>query len=264
MADATLKDRFFKDGFATDLDILSAEEVATQTAALDRAEARWGGSLHYVLKPHLLYPEAAAMVRHPKLLDAVTAILGPDVLAYESSFIIKEPQTESFVSWHQDLTYWGLDTDEVLTAWIALSPVTVENGCMRMVPGSHKQGKRAHVDAAAGANILSRGQTVADVAEEAAADLVLAPGEASLHHGWTLHASQPNRSAGRRIGFSVIFITPRVQQTVSGRESAVLVRGRDAYGFYETEPTAERFFDPEMVALQAELDARRKALWETA
>jgi len=264
MAGSALKDRFFEDGFLTGLDILSAEEVAVQTGALERAEARWGGSLHYVLKPHLLYPEAAAILRHPKLLDAVTAVLGPDVLAYESSFIIKEPSTESFVSWHQDLTYWGLDTDEVLTAWIALSPVTVENGCMRMVPGSHKGGKRVHVDAAAGDNILSRGQTVSEVSEETASDLILAPGQASLHHGWTLHASQPNRSAERRIGFSVIFITPRVQQTVSARESAVLVCGRDAHGFYDPEPTAERFFAPEMVALQAELDARRKALWETA
>lgn len=183
IADAALKDRFFADGFLTDLDVLSAEEAAGQTAALERAEARWGGSLHYVLKPHLLYPEAAAMVRHPALLDAVEAVLGPDILAYESSFIIKEPHTNSFVSWHQDLTYWGLDTDEVLTAWIALSPVTTANGCMRMVPGSHKQGKRRHLDAAAPDNILSRGQTVADVAEEEAVDLTLAPGRASLHHG---------------------------------------------------------------------------------
>lgn len=257
-------EKFRRDGFLFPVPVLTEAEAARQRAALEAAEGRWGGSMHYVLKPHLLFPEAAEMLRAPALLDAVEAVLGPDLLVYETSYIIKEPRTTSFVSWHQDLTYWGLDTDEVLTAWIALSPATSESGCMRMIPGSHRAGRKDHIDARGADNILARGQTVADVDEGAGVDILLRPGEASLHHGWALHASQPNRSDDRRIGFSVVFLTPRTAQRVGGRQSAVLARGRDAYGHYDPEPLAATAFAPEMVALQRDLDAQRKALWQTA
>ena len=65
-------------------------------------------------------------------------VIGPNILCWATNFFTKEPKTTSYISWHQDLTYWGLDPADIVTAWVALSPATVESGCMRFVPGTHK------------------------------------------------------------------------------------------------------------------------------
>ena len=125
------------------------EEAARYRAKLEAAEAAAGGSLPgaYRHKPHLVYTWAQELIRHPKILDAVEALIGPDILAWESVFFIKEPQTTDYISWHQDITYWGLDQEgDVVTAWLALSPSTPESGCMRVVPGTHQREVVAHKD----------------------------------------------------------------------------------------------------------------------
>ena len=117
------------------------------------------------------------------------------------------------MTWHQDLTYWGLDDMDEVTAWVALSPSTTESGCMRFVPGSHKRSLVEHVDTFADDNLLTRGQEIAvDVDESAAADVELRPGQASLHHGHLFHSSGPNTTPDRRIGAAIRYITPSMQQ----------------------------------------------------
>lgn len=260
---ASLRDRYFRDGFVAGIPVLDPQEAATFRRELEVAETRFGGSMHYVLFPNLIFRSADRLLRHPRLLDAVEAILGPDVMAYECAYIIKEPGNMKKVSWHQDLTYWGLDTDDIVSAWLALSPATVESGCMRMIPGSHTIGKQHHVDLREADNILSRGQTIQNVDEAAAVSAALAPGELSLHHGWTMHASQPNRSSDRRIGFNAVFMKPGVRQKVQARECAILMRGRDEYGYYDALPPVLQDFDPDLLALREEVDRRRNATWQT-
>jgi hypothetical protein len=144
---------------------------------------------------------------------------------------VKEPLTESFVSWHQDLRYWGLDSDAEVSAWVALSPVTEANGCMRFVPGSHTGELLPHSDTFAGDNFLTRGQEAAvEIEEEDTVLVPLEPGQASFHHGKLLHASGPNRSDERRIGFAINYISTSVRQTVAHEDFAMLVRGEDRYG----------------------------------
>src|SRR5262249_57420913 len=112
----------------------------------------------------------------PAILDAVGDVIGPDILVWSSSFFIKEPRDGAYVSWHQDATYWGLSEPDVVTAWIALTPSTVESGAMRMVPGTHHE-QVAHHDTFAPGNLLSRGQEIAvEVDEARAVDVVLQPG----------------------------------------------------------------------------------------
>src|SRR5262249_9754258 len=142
--------------------------------------------------------------------------IGPDILLWDSAFIIKEPQDHKFVSWHQDLTYWGLEPGDVVSIWLALSPATPESGCMRMIPGSHLKGGVAHRMTVAEHNILSRGQTISEPIDEArSVDIVLQPGEMSLHRGWVFHASHPNRSNERRIGLNMNLAPPHIRQTCS-------------------------------------------------
>lgn len=254
---------FGRDGFATAITVMSEAEAAGHRAALERAEETFGRSMHYALFPNLLFRSPDSIIRNPAVLDAVETVLGADIMVYECSYLIKEPGSVKRVSWHQDLTYWGLDTDEILTAWIALSPASKESGCMRMIPGSHRIGAQKHEDLREEDNILARGQTIQGVDEKAAISLPLEPGEMSLHHGWTMHASHPNVSQDRRIGFGIVFMTPRVQQKVQSRENAILVRGDDKYGHYDLLPPTLSDFDPELVVLRAEIDRRRNETWQT-
>ena len=188
------------------------------------------------------------VVRHPAILDAVESIVGPDILCWSSRFFIKDPGDGGFVSWHQDVTYWGLDVSEnILTAWIALSPATRANGVMKVTPGTHRK-VVPHREGAA-SNMLLRGQEVAvDVDESQAVYMELAAGEMSFHHGLIFHGSDDNASNERRVGVAVRYMPTRVRP-LDGlpRDSVMLVRGTDRYGHFDLEPSPARDLEPEAV-----------------
>jgi len=146
-------------------------------------------------------------------------------------------------SWHQDSAYFGLEPHEEVTAWVALSDSRRDNGCLRVVPGSHLAADFAHEEAFHADNLLIRGQTVAGIREETALDVELEPGEFSLHHERMVHGSQTNASARPRIGYAVFYIPPHVRSTL-GRRTALLVRGRDVHGHWDPDPTPAGDNDP--------------------
>jgi ectoine hydroxylase-related dioxygenase (phytanoyl-CoA dioxygenase family) len=169
------------------------------------------------------------------------------------SIFPKYPRDPGYISWHQDGTYWGLDSTDVVTAWVALTDSVVENGCMRVVPGSHRRPILPHRDTYAADNRLSRGQEIeVPVDERDAVDVVLQAGEMSLHHVNIIHGSNPNPSDGSRIGFAPRYTTPRTRQVDGEPPTAVLARGRDVYGHFKLlpePPTAS--FDDAVAAQQA-------------
>jgi ectoine hydroxylase-related dioxygenase (phytanoyl-CoA dioxygenase family) len=141
------------------------------------------------------------------------------------------------VSWHQDIKYWGLAGGEVVTAWLALSPASVESGCMRVLPRSHEGELMAHEDRYDAANLLTRGQEIAvEVDEARAVSMALEPGQMSLHNVQLAHASGPNRSKDRRIGLSMHFMPTAARQTLADWDSATLVRGEDRHGNFQLSP----------------------------
>lgn len=255
--------RYERDGCLFPVTIMPESKAAAHRRRLEAAEAEHG-PMHYRVKPHLLLRSAAELGRNPALLDAVEDILGPDILLWDSAYVIKEPKNTGFVSWHQDLTYWGLDSDRLVTAWIALSPSLPESGCMHYLPATHNNGKRDHTDTRAADNILHRGQEVAGLDETTAVDIVLRPGQASLHHGWVLHASNPNVSDDRRIGLTVQYIAPSVRQTIKSGETAALVRGVDRYGHFAPEPECMEDFAPAALAFQQEVERLKHEVYDTA
>lgn len=257
------RETYRRDGFLSPVPILSQAEAAEFRSDLERAEADHG-TLHYLPKIHTIYEPAARLATDKRVLDVVETVLGPDILLFDVTYIIKEPRSSSHVSWHQDLTYWGFSGDEQVSMWLALSPATDVSGCMRMVPGSHANGRLDHQDNADESNVLHRGQTVAGVAEEQAVFCPLQPGEASFHHGWTLHASMPNHSDDRRIGLNVQFISPAMRQLINPHETATLVRGNDPYGHFTADAFATGQFEPGAVARHAELERIRKDVWDKA
>lgn len=260
--------RFAELGYFFPVTVMSAKEAISYRTELESLEHRIQGSqlgnktqLNYL---HVIFRFADAIVRTPSILDAVETILGPDILVWGSTFFIKEPHSKGYVSWHQDLRYWGLDGDAVVSAWIALGPVNKANGCMRFVPESHKGGLADHKDTFTESNFLTRGQEAAvKIDESKVVHVELAPGQASFHHGRLLHASAPNRSDERRIGLVVNYIAPHVRQTVAKRDYAMLVRGEDRFGHFDhvVSPTSD--MAAEAVALHRQiLTAQNEAMYD--
>ena len=249
--------RYHREGFYFPVPVLSPAEAREYRRRLEAVETAHGGRLTAELrhKPHLLFTWLADLVRHPAILDAVEDVLGPNLLAWTTSFFIKEARDPAFVSWHQDATYWGLSEPDVITAWVAFTDATVENGAMRMVPGSHGE-QLAHRDTFAPHNLLSRGQEIeVEVDEARGVDVLLRAGEMSLHHVRMVHGSPPNRSDDRRIGLAIRYIPTSVRQ-LAGEDSAMLVRGVDEHHHFVLEPPPGADLAPEARARHAESVAR--------
>jgi hypothetical protein len=184
------------------------------------------------------------LVRHPKVLDAVESVIGPDILIYHLTSWLKEPNDPAHVSWHQDGTYFGLEPAEQITAWIALTDATPEMGCIKILPGSHVIGQRPHKDTFSPGNLLSRGQTIEHKLDYTSYVMMpLKAGQISLHHTHVVHSSEPNRTNQRRIGIGVSYIPPRCRLISGARVSAALVRGHDDYGHFDLEPRPAGDFD---------------------
>lgn len=242
--------QYSRDGYYFPVRVLDDEQVAANRARLEQFEADQGSPITGAQrsKSHLLFTWVDALMRNTKILDAVEDLIGPDILCWNTFFWIKEPLSETFVSWHQDLRYWGLDTDHLVSVWLALSPASLETGCMRVLPGSHKGDLLPHADEYKEHNLLTRGQEIAvEVDEEKTVAMPLQPGEVSLHNVRLAHASGPNRSTNRRIGLSMHYMPTSTQQTIGDWDSAALVRGTDRFGHFKETPRPTKDLDPDAV-----------------
>ena len=250
------------EGYYAPIPVMSREEANALRAKLESFEAGAGplaGKLRQ--KSHLLFTWLNDLIRHPRILDAVEDVIGPNILCWGSSFFIKEPRNPSFVSWHQDSTYWGLDPADVVTAWVALSDSTAVNGAMRVVPGTHKLDQVAHHDTFRPDNLLSRGQEImVDVDEKQAEMLELSAGEMSLHHVRLIHGSDPNPSDLRRIGFAIRYIPTTVRQVAGSHDYATLVRGVDTFGHFEHEQRPDADMSASAVAFHAMVTGAHSAI----
>ena len=239
--------QYREQGFLSPVPALSAQEANEARVQVEAVEAVNGGMWPRAqsLKSHLIYTFLDRIVHHPKILDAVEDILGPDILCWSSRWFIKDKNDGGFVSWHQDVPYWGLDVGEnILTAWVAISPATRDNGCMKVIPGSHRS-LVPHKEGVSN-NLLLRGQEVAvKVDESKAVYMALGAGQMSIHHGLMFHGSAENHADERRIGFAIRYIPTRVK-AVDGlpKDSVQLVRGADRYGHFNLEPRPLRDLDP--------------------
>ncbi len=220
-------EQYHEQGFLSPVDVMSEDEAASYLQRLQEAEAQYPQALNAENRnnAHLCFSFLDELVHHPVLLNAVEDLVGGDFALWGSVLFIKEPQTRHFVSWHQDATYMGLEPQEFVTPWLALSPSNLETGCMSMIPGSHRQAILAHEETFHDDNILTRGQQIEDVDESSAVHLVLKPGQMSLHHARTIHGSQPNRSRQRRAGFAIQAYTPGGTRQLAGENLWMPVRG---------------------------------------
>jgi hypothetical protein len=255
------------EGYVSPVPVMPASEAAGLRKQLEAVEARQGGQLEAVQRSraYLLFKWLDDLIRDARVLDPVEQLIGPDILCWSSIFWIKDAGSKSFVSWHQDNTYWGLSSRNVVTAWFAISEASVEAGCMKVMPGTHQGKTLAHEDTYDENNMLTRGQSIRGLDESRAAYMPLRSGEMSLHNYCLAHGSGPNLSLDRRIGVSMHFMPPGTKQVVGSWDCAALVRGEDRFGHFERTPVPARDFDPEAVAFHAKASkAMRDVLYAGA
>jgi hypothetical protein len=204
-------DRYDRDGIVFPITVLSVEEARGYRRELESlTEAQGNGSLKRLECPHLSFAWAYRLATKETLLNAVADILGDDILIDGTLVFHKPPLDSSYVSWHQDSVYSGWHTTPSTSAWIALTVSDRSNGCMRAIPGSHKQGQLVHGNVMDKLNLLDRGEQVETVDESLAVDVVLQAGEVSFHQSNLVHGSNPNTSTKPRTGFIVRFVTSRI------------------------------------------------------
>ena len=218
--------------------VMTTDDAANYLAELEAYEKNSGGPINgkWRYKSHLVFPWFDQLMRHPAILELVQPILGDDLMVWTTHIYPKEPGDGRFISWHQDSAHWGLDSNQVLTVWVALTNATRENGCMRMLPGSHHNGQVEHQDTRDPKNILTRGQTILNgIDEDQSVWVELKAGEASIHHVDLFHASTPNRAGHRRVGVAIRYVTPAARQTRIDVDYATLVSGEDRFGHFREE-----------------------------
>ena len=218
-------ERYEREGILFPIRVLSVTEAARYRDALESVALQCGeGYRRRFDNLHLFFPWAYRLATSEAVLNAVESVLGPDIVIDGTLVFYKPPRDAGYASWHQDSVYSGWHLTPSVSAWIALTPSERSNGCMRAIPGSHHEGLLDHDNVLDDPNLLNRrGERLRmNVDEARAVDMVLQPGEMSLHHTNIVHGSNPNGSDGPRIGFIVRFVTSR---TTNRDREVMRVRG---------------------------------------
>ena len=221
-------EQYHDEGFISPIRVISEAKALSIKSQLEEVESQFPEEINAESRNnlHLCFEFLDALAHNPIIVDAMEDLIGPDIALWATVMFIKEPSSKHYVSWHQDATYMGMNSTDFPTPWIALSPSNLETGCMTMISGSHKQEIHRHEDTFAEHNILTRGQAIPDVDKSKGVNLILEPGEMSIHNGAIIHGSKPNKSQQRRVGFSLqSYMSPAIEQ-VAGRNIWTHIRGK--------------------------------------
>jgi non-haem Fe2+, alpha-ketoglutarate-dependent halogenase len=258
-------DSYHHNGFLSPIPALTPDEVATCLAGLYRLESELGcpiaeADIKWRSHAYAHSPWFNDLIRHPRILDAIEDVIGPNILVWTSTFFIKEPNSPTFAAWHQDGTYFGLEPQEQVNAWVALTDATAAAGCMEMLPSRGAPRQLHHAALGLAHSINRAGQTITEAFDDTSPIAMALPtGSFSLHHELTVHRSAPNRATHRRIGIGLNYIPTHVRANSPIRLMAMLVRGEDTYGHFDLidPPAAER--DTAALAVHQEVSDRYRA-----
>ena len=228
-------DRYNSKGYISPINALSSFEAKEVRDEIEKIEKDWPGALEGINRNyiHLISPVFNKVCLNKNILDAVESIIGKNILICGTTLFIKNPNEKGFVSFHQDAKYIGLEPHNWVTAWVAITDANEKNGCMRMLPGSHKENLKTHEQKFDENNLLTRGQTVKNVSLEKTEPIVLKAGQVSLHHPTIVHGSGLNNSNDRRIGFVIqSYIGTNVNQVI-GKMYVQKARGEDKFNYHQ-------------------------------
>jgi hypothetical protein len=207
--------------------------------------------------PHFMHPRLLEWALDPSVLALVEPILGGDLALFSTHFICKPRGNGKRVPWHEDSAYWKgqIEPMEVCTVWLAIDPSTRVNGCMMVIPRSHREGRAGFSDYESVDARTSVFSTEILKEQRNDADRVcieLQPNQCSLHDARIQHGSEANMSTVRRCGWTLRFCPTRVrfnQERFGGAHHVYLAKGRDLGGNTYADPT-RRY--PEVMAKRGE------------
>lgn len=234
------KEKYFKDGYISNVEIFDqkfTDNIYNQYLDYLKKDVPLVDKIEHKTKTHLYFSWANEIIFNEKILDSVEKILGPNFFCWNSLIFHKYPKSKTFVSMHQDQNYWKIIHDKALSIQIAISESNKENGCLKLLPGSHKKNLMHH-DYIQKNNLLARGQSVSnsDFNEQELIDIELKPGNACIFHGNILHGSKPNKSNNHRLLFTIRYLTTDNKiDTKYYYNYGTLVRGIDDYNFFRKE-----------------------------
>ncbi len=255
-------ERFERDGFTGPIEVLSPAEVAHYRSRLENFERRYPEHVKKLKsKSHLLCPWVVDIAEHPRILDVFEDLLGPDILCWSMAWRIKKPDGKTFAGWHQDTAYGGVEPILAFGA-LAFSECGPREGCLRVIPRSHKGRVLAHADTEDPASILARGQYITEEFDSSGAlDLALRPGEMAVINNAIIHCSGPNSGTDPRI-MLLVEMMPTYARQNRFRDSAMLVRGVDTYGHFDADPRPDAEFSPAaQAAWKTAIDRRAKLIF---
>ena len=228
-------DYYKNKGYISPVDALTSTEAKEIRDEIEKIEKNWPKALEGINRNyvHLISPVFNKVCLNKNILDAVESIIGKNILICGTTLFIKNPKEKGFVSFHQDAKYIGLEPHNWVTVWVAITDANENNGCMRMLSGSHKENLRHHEQKFDENNLLTRGQTIKNVSLDKTDPVILKAGQMSLHHPKIVHGSGLNYSDDRRIGFVIqSYIGSNVDQ-VLGKMYVQKARGEDKYKYHE-------------------------------
>ena len=223
-----------------------------------------GKSPEHMDTPHFGDPKLFDWLHAPEVLDLVEPLTGPDIALWSSHFICKPAAVGKRVPWHEDSAYWGtvLEPMDVFTVWLAIDPSVVANGCMRVIPGTHRHGYSDYEAVPDGDKSVFATEIKKDKFDESkAVDIVLQPNQCSIHHAKLIHGSNANTGTMRRCGYTMRYMPATVKYRPERRNihgfQIYLARGVDRGGNTYGDPTKvnEAFFNAD-----AEEKKRMKAM----
>lgn len=240
-----IRDTFFEQGFISPIKAFSANDANNiKKKYVDFYEniSTIREKVEHKSKSHLLFDWANEIIFEKNILEVVKEILGQNVVAWNSLIFMKPPKSKKYVSFHQDQNYWNIKMDKGLTVQIALSPSSIENGCLQILPGSHNK-DYSHLDKKDTNNLLARGQEV-NLTENEKNNLkkiILNPGEFCIFHGNIVHGSHVNNSNDYRVLFSIRYLTPdnKIDEKLY-YNYATKVCGVDEFKYFKEEPNLSK------------------------
>jgi non-heme Fe2+,alpha-ketoglutarate-dependent halogenase len=230
---------FNRDGYLAGIRIFEEEEIAGIRRYFDDLLAKTiaaGGDSYSISTAHLRYGRVYDILTDARIVARIKDLIGENVVAWGSHFFCKMPGDGKRVSWHQDSSYWPLTPSMAVTAWLAIDDATVENACMRYIPGSHHLGHLTYsLSENDEANVLNQTVEGAETLGRPV-DVELKAGEISIHSDLLLHGSEANESSKRRCGLTLRYCPAMVRADLGWNGKGVVVSGKDESGHWANPP----------------------------
>lgn len=230
---------FNRDGYLAGIRVFDEVEIAAIRHYFDELLARTlaaGGDSYSISTAHLRYGRVYDILTHPRIVVRIKDLLGENVIAWGSHFFCKMPGDGKRVSWHQDSSYWPLTPSMAVTAWLAIDDASVENACMRYIPGSHQLGHLTYtLSENDEGNVLNQTVACAEALGEPV-NVELKAGEISIHSDLLLHGSEANQSSRRRCGLTLRYCPTIVRADLGWNAKGIIVSGKDDSGHWANPP----------------------------